>query len=250
VNKFNIIANWKMNLSYHATEQFFAQHSKELAQLAKDVTLIICPSTDALSLAHQQLKNMKIALGAQGCSAYQKGAYTGQVMAASLRELGCTHCIIGHSEQRAYLQETNETVAQKAALLISYGIIPIICVGESQEEHEQGKTNQSIQDQLTPLVTSQTTVKTELPLFIAYEPTWAIGSGKTAEIGHITTTFTAIDSFIKQQLPNRALIFLYGGGVTPENAVKLRSLPLVDGLLIGTISTDFQMLQKIVLSVL
>jgi triosephosphate isomerase len=250
VNKGIIIANWKMNLSYHATEQFFAQHSKELAQLAKDVTLIICPSTDALSLAHQQLKNSSVALGAQGCSAYKKGAYTGQIMAASLNELGCTYCIIGHSEQRAYLQETDQTVAQKAALLISYGITPIICVGESREEYSKGKTNQSIAQQLDPLIKNQMAIKTDLPLFIAYEPAWVIGSGKAAEIGHITTTFAAINTIIKERLTNRKTVFLYGGGVTPENATKLRSLPLINGLLIGTISADFQMLQKIVLSVL
>lgn len=250
MNKIFIVANWKMNLSYHATEQFFAQHTKDLEALAKDINLVICPSTDALSLAHQHLKNTKVFLGAQDCSAYQKGAYTGQTMAASLRELGCSYCIIGHSEQRAYLQETNESVTQKAALLVSYNIIPIICVGETQEEHMAGTTNQTIQQQLESLIKGQSAIKTELPLCIAYEPTWAIGSGKTAEIGHITTTFAAIDTFIKEQLPNRNLVFLYGGGVTPENAAKLRSLPLVNGLLIGTISTDFQMLQKIVLSVL
>lgn len=250
MNKIFIVANWKMNLSYHATEQFFAQHTKDLAALAKDINLIVCPSTDALSIAHQHLKNTKVLLGAQGCSAYQKGAYTGQTMAASLRELGCSYCIIGHSEQRAHLQETDENVAQKAALLVSYTITPIICVGETQEEHMAGKTNQTIAQQLEPLIKSQSGTKTELPLCIAYEPTWAIGSGKTAEIGHITTTSAAINALIKEQLPNRQLIFLYGGGVTPENAAKLRSLPLVDGLLIGTISADFQMLQKIVLSVL
>ena len=250
MNKCIIVANWKMNLSYHATEQFFAQHLNELSELANKTNLILCPSHDALSLAHQQLKNTQVSLGAQGCSAYKKGSYTGQVMAASLRELGCSYCIIGHSEQRTHLQETDESVAQKAALLISYGITPIICVGETQEEHAKGQTNESIKRQLEPLIKNVMAIKTDSPLLIAYEPIWAIGSGKTAEIGHITTTFTAIDTFIKDHLPNCTTLFLYGGGVTPENASRLRSLPLINGLLIGTISTDFQMLQKIVLSVL
>ena len=228
-----IAGNWKMNMTPSEARALV----EELKPLVKDAKceVVVCPPYVDLSAVSELIKDSNIRLGAQNIHWAEKGAFTGEVSANMLKELGVEYAIIGHSERRQYFGETDETVNARAKAAIAAGITPIICVGESLEERESGRTEAKVSGQ----------VKKDLEgiaagdvakLVIAYEPIWAIGTGKTATdeqanetIGLIRET---IASLYGQAVADQGRI-QYGGSMNPKNVKGLMAQAQIDGGLIG-----------------
>ena len=244
---YTLIVNWKMYFSFNQALQWIKINKDQLSQACKQSSnkLIICPSFESIYPIKLELANSQISLGAQDCSNHEQGAFTGQVSAQSLTEIGCSYCIIGHSERRQYQQENNEEIAQKLQLLLQNNINPILCIGESKQDYEQGKTEEILQKQLEPITKILNSIESKNTIYIAYEPIWSIGTGITPENDYLEAIF----NFIKkstQTWPNSPIL-LYGGSVNENTCKKLKEVSLIQGFLIGKASTDFQMLKKIVL---
>ena len=216
-----IIANWKMSLDKQATNELL--HNIKTIQSTNEV--VVCPSPAYLSLGHELLQSTAIKLGAQNCAYLPQGAMTGETSVLSLKDFSCTYCIIGHSERRTLFGETNAIVAKKAELCMAQNIMPVICIGETAQENENGLTETVLAKQIAESIPTGEAV-------IAYEPIWAIGTGKSAT----TAELSKIYAFLMQKLPGHKL--LYGGSVTPDNAQDIVDIPGVDGLLIGGASLD------------
>lgn len=236
--------NWKMYMSVQEEIMLFEQHKEEYAELTTQATIALFPSYLALptiAASHSLIK-----LGAQDCSDAPQGAYTGQISAKSLAQLGCTYCIIGHSERRK-LGETSELIAQKMLRLYENNIIPIVCIGENHDQYDAGQADKVIKDQLSPLldVLKDTHNKS---LIIAYEPVWAIGTNVTPTAQEIQTAFSTIETVVKERASNLSLILLYGGSVKSTNVQEFKKIPHIGGFLIGHASIDFQEFKKTVLS--
>ena len=226
MKQFIYVANWKMYFSFNQAKHWLESQQQKLALLAHPI--ILCPSYDILSFAAQLAKQYNFSIGAQDCSEYTNGAYTGQVCAQSLANIGCTYCIIGHSEQRRYL--TNAVINHKLEQLAHNNITPILCISEPSEE------------QLEPVLQFRTQFPSR-KLIIAYEPPTSIGSGIVASKETITRAIKQIKTHIPQ---DNTLKILYGGSVSPENISILKSIENLDGFLIGSASTRIEQLKIII----
>lgn len=250
---FFYVANWKMNLHFHQTVSFCAEHYEQLLFLAeKEKTyLILCPTFLMIEHMQSMFRNTPIAIGAQNCSQYNEGAYTGEISAQSLMEVGCRYCIVGHSERRMFFGETNEIVANKVSRLLEQSVRPIMCIGETLQERQEGKMYDVLAQQLEFLCTVLMTHKPgESPksIFFAYEPVWAIGTGVAPSQDELKETFAWIKEIVdRYNLPFRSY-FLYGGSVSPHSISDIKTVENIHGVLLGSASTDFQILRKIVLS--
>lgn len=202
--------------------------------LAKACDFAICPPFVHLPPLNQVIRasEMKMALGAQDCSAHEsEGAYTGEISASMLADYGCSYVIVGHSERRTYHHEADETVSAKASAAHKAGLTAIICIGETEQEREQGREEDIVSSQLKQ---SLPATATAMNTAIAYEPVWAIGTGKTAKTGDVEKMHALIRAKLSAILPNaQELRILYGGSMKPENAGELLATPNVDGGLIG-----------------
>lgn len=241
MNKKIIIANWKMQKSYLEAIDWCNNYKLEIEKLAQETkkNLILCPSYETLGKIKEIFENSNIYIGAQNCSNFLLGAYTGQVSAQSLKEIGINFCIIGHSEDRKYNCTNDNLIGQKVKMLLKHNITPIICIGESLEEKNENKTQDVIKKQLDTIlkeVDSQSYSK----LIIAYEPIWAIGTGVTPTGKEI---FNAAE-FIKNLYDIK---IIYGGSVNDQNVIEFKNINNIDGFLLGTSSLDFQVFKKIVL---
>jgi triosephosphate isomerase (TIM) len=237
--------NWKMYRS--GAEEVAA--CKNIAQLVySNADIAIFPSFLSLYPLSTTLKNSGVLLGAQDCATADHGAYTGQIAAKALAQLGSTLCIIGHSERRMYLGETNEMVVKKVLQALAAGLEPIICVGETAHERAMGNTLAVIESMLKPVAAALKDHQALTPLTIAYEPVWAINSGTTPQPQEIEIVFEHIRN-ICSQLPQKIRV-LYGGSVNSTTAGMLKKIPTFQGALIGKASLDFQEVQKIIHSAL
>jgi triosephosphate isomerase (TIM) len=220
-----IAGNWKMN-GLRADGLGLAA---ELARRAKEhrlrCELLVCPPATLLVLVAEVLQGSGIALGGQDCHAAPKGAFTGSISAEMLRDAGCSHAIVGHSERRHGNGETNADVRAKALAAWHAGLIAIVCVGETREEREGGRAFDVVGDQVVGSVPEGATAEN---LVIAYEPVWAIGTGLTPTSDDIAR----MQASIRAHLPTRTRI-LYGGSVNPSNATEILALHEVDGALVG-----------------
>jgi triosephosphate isomerase len=250
-NPYILIANWKMNVSLKEALEFGRLHIDELhSSLSKKnyPDLVICPSFISLYPYSALFEKSSIKLGAQDCSPIIKGNYTGQVSVKSLHEAGCTFCIIGHSERRKYNHEADEEITKKCIHLIDYGISPIICIGETQEEHTKKETCDVLKRQLeniTSLLKDTLIVPKKLPLLIAYEPVWAIGTGKIPTKDHLEMVFSWLSTTLRNQFPEINWKFLYGGSVNEKTVYTVKSVSNLDGFLVGGASTQFEQLKKL-----
>lgn len=240
---FIYVANWKMNVSYEQAQRLLIELEAAPKLYQEGTRLVICPSFLALGLFSPLARQKKLALGAQDCSPYSNGPHTGDVDALSLRQIGCTYCIVGHSERRRIYKETPELVAQKVAQLQLNRLTPIVCIGESTEEKDAGIALQALKKQLDPVLT--VSASTQGSLMIAYEPVWAIGSGKQPSPQELAAVVQHIKAYSATIMSSPVSVF-YGGGVTAETLPAIKKVPGIEGVLIGSASTDFQSLQKIV----
>jgi triosephosphate isomerase (TIM) len=216
-----IAGNWKMYKGPAEAAEFCVALRDEVLD---DVDVVICPPYVSLAVTVQLLAGTEIGVAAQNVHWEESGAYTGEISAPMLRELGAYGAIVGHSERRQYFGETDETVARRAHAALEAGLFVIACVGETEGEREAGRTEDVLRRQLSVLERDDN-------LMVAYEPVWAIGTGKTA------TPELAQDahSFVKSLLD---VPVLYGGSVKPDNAAELLAQPDVDGALVGGASLE------------
>ena len=243
---FICVANWKMQFSCNKAIQFCNDNLSGLTHLGTEAHIIICPSSTALYPIAQMLRSTSIDLGAQNCSCYPSGAHTGEESAQSLAEIGCSYCIIGHSERRT-MGETNTEIAAKAVRLFEQNITPIICVGETQDEHKNNQTLTLLEQQLTPIATALANYGAkQKSLLIAYEPVWAIGSGTVPTGEELQVVFDWLAHYCKGHFLHLECKLLYGGSVQAAMIPCIKSLPKINGLLIGGASLDFQNFKNIV----
>ena len=244
------VANWKMQLSFDESLQFCEDHEEELAALDASCAhrLVLCPSFPALYPIATILRVTSIALGAQQCSSYRQGAYTGEVSAQTLAQVGCSYCIVGHSERRRYFYETSKDIAEKVVQLSTAGINPIICIGEERGQYESKKTFSVLDKQLAPIINHLQTLEI-MPahIYIAYEPVWAIGTGNIPTTSYLDEIFNYLAEYCFMNLPDVThSSFLYGGSVNEETIVPLSTLDWLNGFLIGGASLDFQKFKNMI----
>ncbi|MBA4749408.1 MAG: triose-phosphate isomerase [Alphaproteobacteria bacterium] len=225
-----IVANWKMNMTLEESRGWCAFWPKDWGVEKKTAEVVVCPSFVQLLFVQGRLLEIGFNLGAQDCAAAARGAQTGDVSAWMLKDAGCRYVIVGHSERRANHQEDDNTVCQKALQALSSGMIPIVCIGETLDERALGKTNEVLTRQLTQSLPRDVEEK---PLVLAYEPVWAIGTGKVPTVAEITSAHAHIAAALISLGWKSSTPILYGGSVTPDNASQILALPLVGGLLVG-----------------
>lgn len=230
-----IAGNWKM----------YKGAPKEAAELAggllielkalEKVEVVLCPPFTAIPAVYQAVRDSKIGLGAQNIYPEAQGAFTGEISAEFLRELGCTYCILGHSERRTIFKEPDELINKKVQFVLNTGLRPILCCGETEAEREKGVTEDVVKRQLTKGLEGISAEKV-LQVVVAYEPVWAIGTGKTAK----SEDAEAVHRFIRNLLSElygakvaESIRIQYGGSVKPDNAAELMSQPNIDGALVG-----------------
>ena len=231
-NKF-IAGNWKMNKTVAETKKFFDQLIPVVAG-SKNTVVLCVPFTD-LASAVQATKNTNIAIGAQNVHWAESGAFTGEISAAMLTELGVKYVVIGHSERRQYFGETDETVSKRTKAALSAGLKPIVCVGETLEQREGGITEKVLSEQVKKGLDG-VSAEDMKNVVIAYEPVWAIGTGKTATDEQANETIGFIRSVVKEVYGKETadeLYILYGGSMNDKNAKGLLSMSEIDGGLIG-----------------
>jgi triosephosphate isomerase (TIM) len=218
-----IAGNWKMYKTASETGEYCRALRDALGE-AEGVDVAVCPPFTALAPAVQALADTEIAVAAQNVHWESEGAYTGEISAPMLVDLGVYGAIVGHSERRQYFGETDETVGRRAGAALEAGLSVIACVGELDEERERGETEDVLRRQLAPLEAHDN-------LVVAYEPVWAIGTGKTATPELAQEAHAFVKSLIDVPV-------LYGGSVKPENAAELLAQPDVDGALVGGASLE------------
>jgi triosephosphate isomerase (TIM) len=228
-----IAGNWKMYKGPVETAEFCVELRRREADF-EGIDVAVCPPFTSLAVAVQVLAGTDIAVAAQNVHWDTEGAYTGEVSAPMLRELGVYGAIVGHSERRQFFGETDEAVAKRARGALDAGLSVIACVGETEAEREAGETEDVLRRQVSVL-------GAEDNLVVAYEPVWAIGTGKTAT----PETAQEAHAFIKSLLD---VPVLYGGSVKPDNAAELLSQPDVDGALVGGASLDVESFAAICLA--
>ena len=242
-----IAGNWKLNKSVSEAVSLTTDLAK-LVDNISDVEIVVAPVFTALSNVHDIINSSNIQLAAQDLYWEDSGAFTGEVSAPMLKDVGCDYVIIGHSERRQYFGETNETVNQKVKAALSHVLKPIICVGELLEERETGKTESVIEDHVKGGIGDLTESEME-SCVIAYEPVWAIGTGKTATPDQAQEVHSFIRDILKDCYTDKLaskIRIQYGGSVKPENAAELMSQQDVDGALVGGASLDAESFAEIV----
>ena len=245
--KLIIAGNWKMNKTVAESLDLANGLVRELKEV-KELDIAICPPFTALSEVSKAVIDSNIRLGAQNMSQNGYGAHTGEIAAGMLKEFSTKYVILGHSERREYQRESDELIAAKAKAAHEAGLKPIVCVGEQLEERESGNTENIVGTQLRGSLASLTTEEM-LGTVIAYEPVWAIGTGKTATAEQAQE----VHAFIRNLLADlfdadtaKAVRIQYGGSVKPDNARELMSQPDVDGALVGGASLDVRVFSELI----
>jgi len=231
--------NWKMYKSVAQTVEFFEKF-RPLVESADHCEIVIAPPYPALAAAAEMARGTRIRVGAQNLHWEREGAFTGEVSGPMLAAAGCTHVIIGHSERRQYFGETDQTVNRRLLAALAARLVPIVCVGERLEEREAGQTERVLIDQLEGGLEGLTAEQFS-GILIAYEPVWAIGTGRTATPEIAADAHRVIRERAARRfgpLPAEYLRILYGGSVKPDNIKGLMARPEIDGALVGGASLD------------
>jgi triosephosphate isomerase len=242
-----IAGNWKMHKTLGEARKL-ALDVKHSTLNHEDVEILVCPPFGALLAVGEVVGGSHVRLGAQNCHWEREGPFTGEVSPPMLKDLGCEYAIVGHSERRHLFEEPDEWIAKKAAALLSGGLMPVVCVGETLEEREAGRTRDRVRDQILGSLRGIAS-NTMLRVVIAYEPVWAIGTGKTAtpeqaEEVHAFIRNIVIDLHgLEVALATR---ILYGGSVKPGNISELMAQEDIDGALVGGASLSAETFAQIV----
>ena len=247
--KYLIAGNWKMNLDIDESVKLINALVAIIGDL-EGVEVMVAPPFTSLAAAKQAIGDSKIFLGAQNMHWEMSGAYTGEISCGMLKETGCTHVILGHSERRNIFKETNETIDLKVKTAVRMGLIPVLCIGETLEERETGMTFEVIKTQLDGSL-KNFMVDQNMPYstILAYEPVWAIGTGKTATAEQAQDAHHFIREWIEKNFNTDTanhIRILYGGSVKPDNVSELMSEPDIDGALVGGASLQPDSFGKII----
>lgn len=246
--KYLIAGNWKMNISSSDAQVLVSEIVDKIGKL-KHVDVLICPPFTSLSSARSAMSaHPEIALGAQNFYPAKSGAYTGEVSAVMLRELGVTHVIIGHSERRTHFHEDDDFINKKVIFALENALLPIVCVGETLEQRKAGKAQDIIAHQIESGLRGLTKAQAQ-KIIIAYEPVWAIGTGKSATVEIAQNTCALVRDEVRNlfgdDVANKVRI-QYGGSVKPDNIAEYMSQEDVDGALIGGASLEVDSFKAIV----
>lgn len=227
------MGNWKLHGRLAENTALLDAVAQGAAELPENVQVGVCVPFPYLAQAQSLLNGSRVAWGAQDVSAHTDGAYTGEVAASMAVDFGASLAIVGHSERRAYHRESAELVAVKAQRALEVGLTPIVCVGETQEEREAGETSQVVGAQLDAVL-AKLSAQEAARIVVAYEPVWAIGTGKSATAQQAQDVHALLRAHLGAKGANAADVqLLYGGSVKPENAEELFRQPDIDGGLIG-----------------
>ncbi|MDL2289207.1 triose-phosphate isomerase [Clostridia bacterium OttesenSCG-928-F22] len=241
-----IAGNWKMNMTVSEAKSLI----DELKPLVKDAAcdVVVCPTYVCLPAVKEAIAGTNIHIGAQNMHWEEKGAFTGEISPKMLVELGIEYVIIGHSERREYFAETDETVNKKIKSALAYGLIPIVCVGETLEQREQGITNAWVGKQVEAAFEG-ISAQDAKGIVIAYEPIWAIGTGKTAtpqDANEVNGVVRATIEKLYGKEVAQAVRIQYGGSMNPKNATELMAMEHIDGGLIGGASLKAEDFSKVI----
>jgi triosephosphate isomerase len=244
-----IAGNWKMYKTILEAIELANGLKRELFDLdVQDIDIVICPTFTALSEVAEVIDESNIQLGAQDVYWQEEGAFTGEISPLMLKDAGCDFVIIGHSERRQYFNETNESVNKKIKAALKEELTPIVCVGETLAQRESGKTFQVLDDHVKNAL-SEISEEQVVKLVIAYEPVWAIGTGKTATSQQAQEAQGYIRNLLAKMYNKdtaQGVRIQYGGSVKPENIVELLSQPDIDGALVGGASLKTDSFSEIV----
>ncbi|GHT45613.1 triosephosphate isomerase [Endomicrobiia bacterium] len=238
--------NWKMNKTISEAVSVVKALKSAVADIS-DVEILLCPSFTALYAVNNEVKGSNINTGAQNLFWETKGAFTGEVSPAMVKDIGCSYVLVGHSERRQYFGETNETVNKRTRAALAIDLIPVVCVGETLAERESNITFQIIEKQIKEGLANLTPKHASLTV-IAYEPVWAIGTGKTAtpdQAQEVHAFVRTIYAQMYKEAADKARI-LYGGSVNPGNVSELMKQPDIDGVLVGGASLEAESFVKLV----
>jgi len=238
VPKVVIAGNWKMHKTQREALEFLQDFKSHLDETPDDREVVLCAPFTALAVLSKTLHGGRIRLGAQNVHWEKSGAYTGEISADMLTEIGVHYVVIGHSERRQYFGETDETVNLRVISAQKQGLIPIICVGESKAQRDAGETEKVIIKQIQGGLVNVD----QKNLVIAYEPIWAIGTGETCE----SEEANRVIGLIRQQLDNAEVTIQYGGSVKPDNIDEIMAQSQINGALVGGASLDPAVFARIV----
>lgn len=232
-----LAGNWKMHLGIHATGGYVRELVAALKEMPEPPAceVIVAPVFTSLAVAQQAAWGSPVRVAAQNCHWAPEGAFTGEVAAAMLGEMGITHVILGHSERRQHFGETDQTVAGRLAAALAEGLVPIVCIGETLAEREAGQTGAVLERQLEGALGAQPADRLG-SLILAYEPVWAIGTGKVATTAQAQEAHACVRGWLRAKFgdgPAKSLRILYGGSANPGNVADLLACPDVDGALVG-----------------
>ena len=243
-----IAGNWKMFKTCSEAVEAAGQLVK-LVAMTSNIDVVIAPQFTALAPVSDVVRGSRVSLGAQNLFWETEGAYTGEISPVMLVSVGCKYVIIGHSERRQYFDETDKTVNKKIKAAIKNDLIPVLCVGESEKERESKETFSVLDKQVKKGIEGFSSDDLET-LVIAYEPVWAIGTGKTATTDQAQDAHQFLRSVLEKSFGNmlaKSIRILYGGSVKPNNIAELMAMPDIDGALVGGASLDPETFSKIVL---
>ena len=227
-----IAGNWKMNGSLAANEALLKGLLSELNTTAPVCNVAVCVPSAYLAQVQALVAGSVIDLGAQDISSHEVGAFTGEISGAMLKDFGVRYCLVGHSERRQYHFESDNLVAAKAQRVLACGLTPIVCVGETLQEREAGKTEEVVKRQLAAVIHANGHCISEI--VVAYEPVWAIGTGKTASVEQAQQVHAVLRAQLRAASPQAERIhILYGGSMNATNAAQLLAQPDIDGGLVG-----------------
>jgi len=233
-----LIANWKMNLGLKPALSFAKKIKKDLV---KNLQIVLAPTFPYLLPMAKELKNSQIKLAAQDIAAWDKGAYTGEVSGKMLKEVGCSQVIIGHSERRQYLHETDQLINAKIKQALASNLQPIICVGETLEEKKQGQRDTILVQQIKNDL-SKIKNLCQRKIIIAYEPIWAIGTGQMVEPTDLEAAYRVIKNSVAKICSSMyfdsKVTFIYGGSIDSKSVEPFLLLPYLQGFLVGGASLD------------
>ncbi|HCC22350.1 triose-phosphate isomerase [Candidatus Uhrbacteria bacterium RIFOXYC2_FULL_47_19] len=233
-----LIANWKMQLSINESRSLAQELVERLALIKTDTSIVVCPSGPVLSQVAGVIRGSDLLLGAQNSFWEDRGAYTGEVSPANLKELGCSFCLVGHSERREYLGETDEMVGRKVAALLTQDITPIICIGETEDERDDGRREEVLVQQLSlALADAFRQPHNGQHFIVAYEPIWMIGSGQMIESEDVIASAQLIRKTLNElctaAVADKFCTVIYGGSVDTINLSGFLSCSGIDGALVG-----------------